>query len=123
MITLHAQHEAFVRVHRKLKKVKKRQAKYADRKAVDVEFKVGDPVWLMSHKRKSKLEPRWKSHFRILEKKGPLTFLIKNQLTGDVISTHAAYLRIAKINWVEPPPTNSRPNILPCHQRVVQMLM
>jgi hypothetical protein len=39
------QHKTFTMVQRILKRSKKRQAKYANRNAVDVGLKVGDPVY------------------------------------------------------------------------------
>ncbi len=56
-ILLEMQHEAFLRVHRGMRKQKRRQVRYADRAAREVDFKVGDPVYLRNHKKTSKLSP------------------------------------------------------------------
>ena len=97
--TLQAQHEAFVRVYRRTKKCKKRQAKYADKGTVPVEFKVGDPVYLKVHQRESKLHPKWRPHYRVLEKLSPATFRLKEQLSGKVVTSHAEHMRKAKVDW------------------------
>ena len=86
-----------------MKKQKVRQAKYADQNARDVDFKVGDPVYLRNHKKVCKLSPTWQPHYRIIEKKGPRTFRVKNQLTGEVVTSHAEHLVLAKVDW-EPSP-------------------
>ena len=51
-IALQEQHKAFVHVRNHLKKAKKRQAKYADKNAKSVEFKIGDPVYYENKQRK-----------------------------------------------------------------------
>ena len=98
-ILLEAQHAAFLRVHRRLKKVKKRQKRYADAKRSDVVFQVGDPVYLKNHRKTCKLSPLWQPYFRIIEQQSPLTNRLKNQLTGEVVSSHAEHLRLAKVEW------------------------
>ena len=98
-ILLEVQHEAFVRVHRRMKKQKERQAKYADRSAREIEFRVGDPVFVRNHKKTCKLSPSWEPYYRIIERVSPLTFRLKNQLTGEVIKSHAEHLILAKTEW------------------------
>ena len=98
-ILLEGQHEAFLRCHRRQKKMKKRQKKYADIKRSDVVFQVGDPVYLKNHKKSCKLSPLWQPYYRIIEQTSPLTFRLKNQLTGEVVSSHAEHLRLAKVEW------------------------
>lgn len=101
-LCLQAQHEAFVSVHRHMKRAKRRQAKYADRNAKTTGFKVGDPVYIKKHVRDNKLQPKWEPYYRVIEKKSPLTYKLKNQLTGKVVTSHAEHLRLAKIEWEEP---------------------
>ena len=98
-ILLEVQHEAFVRVHRRMKKQKAKQAKYADRNAKDVEYRVGDPVFLRNHKKTCKLSPSWEPYYRIIERVSPLTFRLKNQLTGEVVKSHAEHLILARTEW------------------------
>ena len=78
---LQAQHKSFVAVRNQLRKAKKRQAKYADRGTKSMEFKVGDPVYYKNNQRKG-LDLKWKPYYRILEKTGPVSYVIKNQLDG-----------------------------------------
>ena len=98
-ILLEAQHEAFVRAHRRLKKQKKRQNTLADKGAVEINFKVGDPVFLRNHAKTCKLSPSWEPYYRIIEKVSPLTYRLKNQLTGQVVKSHAEHLVLAKTEW------------------------
>ena len=98
-ILLEAQHEAFVRAHRRMKKQKKRQNKLADRGAVEINFKVGDPVFLRNHTKTCKLSPSWEPYYRIIEKVSPLTYRLKNQLTGQVVKSHAEHLVLARTEW------------------------
>ena len=42
----------------------------------------------------------WRPNFRIIKQKGPVSFIIKNQLDGTTKKAHAAHLRQANIkNW------------------------
>lgn len=64
----------------------------------DIKFEINDPVYYKNFQRKNKLEDRWKSHYLIMEQKGPLTFLIKNQLDNSVVQVHADQIRHANID-------------------------
>ena len=100
-IALQEQHRAFVSVRNHLKKAKKRQAKYADKGTKEIEFQVGDPVFYKNNQRKGKLDLKWKPYYRIIEKKGPVSYVIKNQLDGTTSKVHAEMLRLAHINdWL-----------------------
>ena len=97
-IALQEQHKAFVSVRNHLKKAKKRQAKYADRGTKVVDFEVGDPVFYKNNNRKGKLDVKWKPYYRIIEKKGPVSYVIKNQLDGSTSHVHAEMLRLAHVD-------------------------
>ena len=102
-IALEQQHNSFVLVHKHLKRARKKQAKYADRKAKDIQFEVGDPVYYKVHNKKSKLNLNWKPYYRILEKTSPVTYKIKHQLDGSVIKVHAENIRKAHVDeWQTP---------------------
>ena len=90
-----------------MRKAKKRQAKYADRNAKDVTFQIGDPVYLKRHQRANKLQGKWIPYYRILEKRSPVTYIIRNQLDGSTLKTHAEHLRLASLEWE--PPKGDRP--------------
>ena len=99
-ITLQEQHKAFVTVRNNLRKSKKRQARYADRNSKAVEFEIGDPVYYKNNKRMNKFDLKWKPFYRVIEKRGPVTYIIKNQLDGSTSKVHAEMLRLANIeDW------------------------
>ena len=99
-ITLQEQHKAFVTVRNNLKKAKKRQAKYSDKNSKAVDFEIGDPVYYRNNRRKNKFDMKWKPFYRVIDKKGPVTYLIKNQLDGSVSKVHAEMLRAANVeDW------------------------
>ena len=81
-----------------LKKAKKKQAKCADGGTKTVEFEIGDPVFYKSNQRKSKLDLKWKPYYRIIEKKGPVSYVIRNQLDGSTCKVHAEMLRLANVD-------------------------
>ena len=106
-ISLQIQHKSFLVVHRNLKKAKKVQARYANKNSKEVDFRVGDPVYLRNHIRKNKFDVRWRPYFRIISKKSPRTFELKNQVDGTCTKAHAEHLRLAKIDEWEIPKTNT----------------
>ena len=97
-IALQEQHKAFVHVRNHLKKAKKRQAKYADKKAKSVDFNVGDPVYYENKQRKGKLGQKWKPYYRVVEKTGPVSYIIRNQLDGTLSRVYAGDLMLANID-------------------------
>lgn len=96
-IALEQQHKSFIRVHRHMRKKKEIQKKYADRGSKEVEFKVGDPIFLRNHHRNSKLDNKWVPYFRITGKTGPLSFRVRNQLNGEETKSHARHMRLAPV--------------------------
>lgn len=109
-IALQEQHRIFTLVRRHLKKAKKRQAKYADRGTKEVEFQVNDAVYYKNNQRRGKLDAKWRPFYRIIEKKGPATYVIKNQLDGSTAQVHAELLRAANVDeWDIPVTTEGRP--------------
>eukprot|EP00105_Crassostrea_gigas_P025107 XP_011445573.1 PREDICTED: uncharacterized protein LOC105340996 [Crassostrea gigas] len=68
-ITLQEQHKAFLLVHRNMKETKKKQKAQADKKSKDENFQ-----------------------------KGPVIFVVKDQLTGLTTKCHARQLRLADIS-------------------------
>ena len=109
-IALQEQHKSFTLVRKHLKKAKKTQAKYADRGTKKIEFQVKDTVYYKNNQRKGKLDCKWKPYYRIIEKTGPASYVIKNQLDGSTSRVHAEMLRAANIDeWVIPTSTDGRP--------------
>lgn len=103
-VTLERQHETYLRVKRNLRKARQRQKRYHDRKAVEVEYKVGDAVYLFNNQKSSKLEAKWKTHYRILVQHSPVTFTVKHQITNNIRKVHVDQLRQANLEeWPEPP--------------------
>ncbi|MCG7879415.1 MAG: RNase H-like domain-containing protein, partial [Candidatus Thiodiazotropha endolucinida] len=97
-VALQEQHRAFVHVRNYLQQAKKRQAKYADKNTKEVELKVGDPVYYQNKQRKGKLGQKWKPYYRIIEKTGPVSFIIKNQLDGTTSRVYAGDLMKANVH-------------------------
>lgn len=104
-IALERQHEAFMNVRRNMRKATQRQKKYHDRKAVDIKYEVGDPVFVYDNSRDCKLNNRWMTHYRVMKQTSPVSFVVRNQLTGDVRRVHAEDLQKADLTeWPMPTP-------------------
>ena len=109
-IALEQQHKAFTLVHKHLRRSKKRQAKYANKHAQNIEYNVGDPVFYKNFV-VGKLEgKRWYPYYRIIKKTSPVNFVIRNQLDGTTVDVHAENIRLAHIDeWPLPEADTERP--------------
>lgn len=108
-ITLQAQHQAFMMVRKNMKKAKRKQAKYHDRGVKQMDYQIGDPVYYKNNRRKGKLDVKWHPYHRIIEKTGPVSYVIKNQLDGSTSRVHAEQLRLANLEkWDIPKPEETR---------------
>ena len=94
-------HVNFLQTLKHTRKSKKENMKNEKRRHA-TEFKVGDPVYYRNHTKSNKLENNWKINYQIVEKTGPLSFKIRNQLTCKVYRAHANSLRHAKTDWPIP---------------------
>ena len=104
-IALERQHEAFMNVRKSVRKARQRQKKYHDRRATNVQYQIGDPVYVENTNKYGKLEDKWMTHYRIMEQTGPVSFVVRNQLTGDVRRVHAEHLKLADLqDWPMPIP-------------------
>ena len=66
-------------------------------------------MYFRNRQRRSKLEGKWKSHYRIVEKLTPVTFKIRSQLDGSEQKVHADHIRLAKVgDWNIPEPDVSQ---------------
>ncbi|MET0106092.1 MAG: hypothetical protein ABW072_13265, partial [Sedimenticola sp.] len=102
LLALQEQHKAFMLVHGRVRKQQRKQAKYANRKRKDITYKVGEPVYYKKHVR-SKLEGRWQPFYRIIEQKSPVTYVLRNQLNGKTVESHADDIKLAKVDdWSIP---------------------
>ena len=103
-VALEIQHKTFLQLHKNVEKAKARQAKYYNQNAKQIEFQIGDPVYLKNHVPKGKLDKKWLPFFRIIEKRdNGVSFVIRNQLTGDTRKTHANDIRLANVDQWEVP--------------------
>ena len=108
-IALQEQHKSFTVIRKHLKKAKKRQAKHADSRTKKIKFQVNDTVYYRNNQRKGKLACKWKRFYCIIEKYGPATYVINNQLDGSTSRVYAEMLRAANIDeWVIPTSTDGR---------------
>ncbi|BFZ04571.1 hypothetical protein BsWGS_07610 [Bradybaena similaris] len=98
-IILMEQHRAFVTVQRHVRHARERQRKYADRGAAVPDIKVGDCVFYKNFQKTSKLDARWKPYYVVIEKTGPVSFRIKEQLSGRIIKAHAEHLKAVDLQW------------------------
>jgi hypothetical protein len=100
---------------------KRKQKDQADKKSDEIQLQVGDPVYLKNNRRKNIFDKKWLPYNRIIKQTGPVSFVVKDQLTGTTTKCHGRQLRVAdltqwpdfnqqgterpirKANYVEPP--------------------
>ena len=63
---LERHHKAMVAVQKNVRKARARMKRNHDRGIQDVEYEIGDPVFLYNNKRTNKLDLKWKPYYRIL---------------------------------------------------------
>ena len=108
-VALEQQHKSFVQVHRHLRQAKKQQKEYGDKNSKEQELTVGSPVYLRNHRR-TKLDNKWTPYYRVVKQTGPVSFVVRNQLTGEQTKAHARHLRLAKLDhWEIPANKVNRP--------------
>ena len=56
-----------------------------------------------NYNKATKLQSNWRPFFRIIEKKGPVCFIIKDQLSGRTIKAHADQVHLAPVDEWEIP--------------------
>ena len=54
-----------------------------------MELGIGDPVYYKAHARHGKLDMSWRPYYRIVEKSGPVSFVIWDQISGTTKRAHA----------------------------------
>ena len=93
---------AFVHVTINTKKARDDIKRQADKKARQILFNDGDPVFLhdpcIKEGQMKKVSSPWRSHYRIVEMKMPVIALIRNQKSGAYKAVHENNLRYAHIN-------------------------
>ena len=99
---LERQHQVFLSVHQNLKRARARQKKYADQGAKDVPFAVGQAVYYKNPIKGKKMGKRWFPYYRITAKLGNRTYLIRNQLNGQLKQAHSKQLQKANLKWRVP---------------------
>ena len=98
------QHRIFMRANQNVKKATAKQIERANKNSSDIQYKVGDFVYLRNDHRSNKLDQRWKPHYVIIEKTSPVSYRLKDQLTGNITKAHAERIRLAKVDeWILPP--------------------
>ena len=81
------------------------------KKRVDLDFQIGDPVYLKNHTKKNKLDSNWKPFYRIVEQTSPVTLIAKNQFDGSTTKVDADHLRKANLEpWEIPKEQTGRPS-------------
>ena len=94
---LERMHLAYHLVRENIKKQNAINRNYKEKYAKgQVPIDVGDPVYLKKYIRDGKLDKRWESHYRVLEKTGPASYIVQNALTGITKRVHANDVRKAK---------------------------
>ena len=92
-------HVAFCHTKQNMFEARERNKRIVNKKAETPTFQPGDAVYYYdcTHTpgESSKLKLTWTPHFRIIEQKSPVNYLIKNQLTGKSKLVHAENLRPA----------------------------
>lgn len=72
-------------------------------------MRVGDPVYYKMPLSEGKLDQRWEPYYRILERTGPVSFVIWDQMAGRTKRANSNDLKLAEIaDWEVSEPKTKR---------------
>ena len=94
---------AFTLVRDNIRKARKKAIDESRSKTKDVEFKVRDLVYNKNYQKRRKLDLNWWPYYVAVEKTGPVSYRIKDQLIGSVTKVHVEHLQAASIEEKEIP--------------------
>ena len=83
-LIIERQHKTSAQARRRIARAQKRRNERINKEREEVSLGLGDPVYYKVNLRKGKLSPRWEPCYRIVEQRGPATFLILDQVSGKV---------------------------------------
>ena len=98
-VALENLHKSFIEVLKTTRKVKEARNRYKNRNRDDTVFKAGDPIYLKNKRKESKLDKNWLTHYTVIKKTGPRSFVLRHQLTGKETRAHADNMRLASCQW------------------------
>ncbi len=108
--------KTFSIANRRVQKIQKyNEAKRMKHVTRNAPFSVNDPVFLsrsrLPGQPSTKWSMKWLPHYRIIAKRGPDSYSIRNSLTGQVLHVHGQYLKLSQFDWPKPSkqPENQRP--------------
>ena len=106
-------HRAFVYMADRSRQSRQKNQQRQQGKANQViPFKLGEPVYYLKEK-SSKLDISWAPHFRIVKVRGPVSYTIRNDFTGQTIEVHSKKLKRADRDWqVQKQPSHMRKGTL-----------
>ena len=68
------------------------------------EYEINDPIFIKNSAMKNKYDILWKPYYRIYQKKGPRSYIVRDMITGKLYKTHVQHMKLAKMQWNIPPP-------------------
>ena len=103
-------HLAYSDVRENTITARERNKELRGRRAEMRSFEPGDPVFyytpVIGAHESSKLTLHWKPHYRVIEKKSPVLYVIHNQVTGVTKTVHVNHLKLANPTEVWDKPWN-----------------
>ena len=108
-LIIERQHKIFAQARRRIARVQKRRNERVNKEREEISLGLGDPVYYKVNLRKGRLSPKWEPYYRIVEQRGPVTFIIWDQVSGKVKRAHANELKLAEVDtWEGPEPKPKR---------------
>ena len=100
-LIIERQHKIFAQARQRIACAQKRRNERVNKEREEISLGLGDPVYSKVNLRKGKLSPRWEPYYRIIEQRGPVTFIIWDQVSGKVKQAHANELKLAEVYTLE----------------------
>ena len=107
-LSLERMHVAYRVTRRNIEQAQNKRIEKANEGSTLIQFKVGDPVFLLNKERTNKHSSRFIPYFRIVKQTGPVSFIIRCQLSGKLKHVHMQHLKLANLTKWHIPPRDKR---------------
>ena len=97
-INLQRLHIAYTVARDNIKKSQEKRLTRENQNTKNITFSVGDAVYLYNANKSTKHSVRWFPYHRIVKQTGPVSYMVRDQVSGRLRRAHAQHLKLAKLD-------------------------
>ena len=107
-LNLERMHVAYSITRDNIKKAQTKRIERANSNSKEENFSPGDPVFLYNKAKANKHDIRWNPYFRVVRKTSPVSYVVRDQLSGKLKRVHVQHLKRANLEKWKIPKSNNR---------------